>query len=82
MLDRAYDVVDVSVSVATVLAPRGTAAWFEAPNPVFDRAAPRQLLKTIYGRRLVRDLVDALLAGPALKGWERLAPRLSSVIGD
>lgn len=63
LLDRAYAVVDVYVRVASVLGPRGAAAWLGQPNPVFDGAAPRQLMKTFYGCRLVHDLVDALLAG-------------------
>lgn len=63
LLDRAYDVVEVYVRVATVLSPSGAAAWFGVPNPGLDGEVPRQLLETNYGRRLVRDLVDALLAG-------------------
>lgn len=63
LLDRAYAIFDVYVPVATVLGPRDAAAWFGQPNPVFDGAAPRQLMKTFYGCRLVHDLVDALLAG-------------------
>lgn len=63
MLDRAYAIVGVYVHVATVLGPRGAAAWFAAPNAALDGAVPRRLLETSYGRRLVRDLVDALLAG-------------------
>lgn len=63
MLDCAYAIVDAYVHVAAALGPRGAAAWFAAPNPALDGAVPRRLLETNYGRRLVPDLVDALLAG-------------------
>lgn len=63
LLDRAYAVVDVYVHVATVLGPRGAAAWFGASSLALDGAVPRRLLETRYGRRLVMDLVEAVTAG-------------------
>lgn len=63
MLDRAHAIIDTYVHVAAAITPQHATRWFTTPHPALDNQPPNQLLKTQYGRNLVNDLVNALLAG-------------------
>lgn len=63
ILDRTHAILDTYMNVAAALGPDGASEWFSRPNPALDNEPPLTLLKTAYGRKLVDDLVSALLAG-------------------
>lgn len=63
ILDRTLAIVEAYVRVAAALGPKNAAAWLNTPHPALDGQVPTQLLETSLGRKLVDDLVDALLAG-------------------
>lgn len=63
VLDRAHAIIDTYVHVAAAIGPPNATRWFKTPHPALDDQPPSRLLKTQYGRNLVNDLVEALLAG-------------------
>lgn len=63
ILDRTFAILDIFVPVAAALGAANAADWLNSPHAALDGQVPIRLLGTNYGRKLVNDLVDALLAG-------------------
>lgn len=63
MLDHVYAVLGTYVHVASAVGPAYAAVWFSEPHPALGGQVPWRLLRTDFGRGVVVDLVDALLAG-------------------